>query len=104
MQVVKRVGFDKEAVSFSSFPPSSCLSLPNSKYWGNQILQKGKPQSSNSNQIFSNCILLPSFPAKPSHSSLEGSGPLGPLHRSFPDFEDANTPLEFLPPLPDACP
>lgn len=37
-----------------------CSSHPDSEYWENQILPKGKPGSSSSNQIFSNCILLPS--------------------------------------------
>ena len=61
MQVVEQVDLDNFKLSalLSPLPPPSVFQTQ--KYWENQIFPRGKAQSSHSNQIFSNCILLPSF-------------------------------------------
>lgn len=106
MWVVECFIFDKIWVSSCLLPSSPFLSLllplssslPGSGYSENQILLKGNPGSFNSHQIFSNCILLLSFQAKPRHSSWEGPAQLAPSHRQGPVCADANAPLWFLPP------
>lgn len=66
MHVAEQVdldNFELFASLLSLLPPPSLFQTQ--KYWGNPIFPRGKAQSSHSNQIFSNCILLPS-PAFPS--------------------------------------